>query len=39
MKSTLHGTRVPEEKKKNYKSTFAITRCSKNRVIHLKLDF
>ena len=26
-------------KKKNSKSTFAITRCSKNQVLHLKLDF
>ena len=35
--STSHGTWVP--KKKNSKSTFAITRFIKNRVLHLKLDF
>ena len=28
-----------KKKKKNSKSTFVITRCSKNRVLHLKLDF
>ena len=38
--STSHGTRVSKKKKKKIsKSTFAITRCSKNRVLYLKLDF
>ena len=29
----LNGTRVSKKKKKNSKSTFAITQCSKNRVL------
>ena len=28
-----------KKKKKKFKSTFAIIRCSKNQVLHLKLDF
>ena len=30
---------VKKKKKKNSKPTFSITQCSKNQVLHLKLDF